>query len=202
MTWAIFSDAHLRAIGEIIQSSSERVAAIVGGALLDDTLRRTLEERLRNDKDISGKILRIGGPLGNAGPKIDLLYMLHAFEKPVRDALYGLTRTRNFFAHNLNSSFNSQKKEMVEAMKLLALHEGRKVYPHYIYEGDTDIPVETITNNRDRFLVNLKLCLIALMRDRVSHDMWSNKPLTKAALREQRRALKQRERAQRASKKP
>lgn len=203
MTWAVFSDEHLRAIGEIILSgSSDRVAAIVGGALLDDTLRRTLAERLRKDDDISKKLLRVGGSMGNAGPKIDLLYMLSAFEKPERDALYGLSRVRNFFAHNLDASFNSQKKEMVEPMKLLTLHKGRKVYPHPIYEGDTDVPIEAITNNRDRFLVNLQFCLIALMRDRVSHHTWSNKPLTKTALREQKRARKQQERAQRATKRP
>ena len=202
MAWAVFSDEHTRGITEIIQSGSGRVTAIVGGALLDDTLRRTLAERMRNDKDISRKLLGINGPLGNTGPKIDLLYMLNAFEKPVRNALYGLSRARNFYAHNLDASFNSQKKEMVEAMRLLTLHEGRKVYPHHIYDGDTNRPIETVANNRDSFLVNLKLCLIALMHDRVSHDTWSNKPLTKKALREQKRAWKQQERAQRGPKKP
>ena len=202
MAWAVFSDEHTRGITEIIQSGSDRVTAIVGGALLDDTLRRTLAERLRNDKDISGKLLKINGVLGNTGPKIDILYMLGAFEKPMRNALYGLSSARNFYAHHLDASFNSQKKEMVDAMNLLTLHEGRKVYPHRIYGDDTDIPLETVANNRDRFIVNLKLCLNALMRDRVSHDTWSNKPLTKTALREQKREWKQRERAQRASKKP
>ena len=202
MTWAIFSDEHVRAIGEIIQTRSERIVAIVGGALLDDTLRRTLAERLRNDKDISKKLLRINGPLGNPGPKIDLLYMLHAFERPVRNSLYGLTRARNFFAHNLDASFNSQKKEMAEAMKSLVLHEDLKVYPHHNYEGNTNTPVETVTKNRDRFLVNLKLCLIALMRDRLSHDKWSNKPLTKMALHKKKQMFKQLERTRRAAKKP
>ena len=157
---------------------------------------------MRNDKDIARKLLKVNAPLGNTVPKIDLLYMLQAFEKPVRNALYGLSNARNFYAHNLDASFNSQKKEMVDAMKLLALHEDRKVYPHHIYEGDADIPIETIKNNRGRFIVNLKLCLIALMHDRVSHDTWSNKPLTKTALREQKRAWKLNERARRAAKKP
>ncbi len=190
MTWASFSGTHVRGIAEIFQSGSHRVTAIVGGALLDDTLRRTLAERLRNDKDIVGKLLKVNAPLGNTVPKIDLLYMLHAFDKPVRNALYGISNARNFFAHNLDVSFNSQKEEMVDAMKLLTLHEGRRVYPHRIYEGDTDLLIEPVRNNLDRFLVNLKLCLIALMRDRVSHHTWSNKPFTKTALREQERKWK------------
>lgn len=180
MTWAIFSDEHGRAIIEILESGSERVAAIVGGALLDRTLRRTLAERLRDDKDISSKLLKISGALGNAGPKIDLLYQLYAFEKSVRDALYGLSTVRNFFAHNLDASFDSHEKNISDAMKLLSLHENVKYYPHLIPHEDSVIEIEAITNNHVRFLVNLKLCLIALMRDRVSHDMYSNKPREKA----------------------
>lgn len=193
MTWAIFSDSHLRAIAEIIESGSDRVAAIVGGALLDDTLHRTLAERLRNDKDISRKLLKVNGPLGNAVPKIDFLYMLCAFDKPVRNALYGLANVRNFYAHNLDASLDSQEKEMTDALKLLTLHKGRAMYPHHIYDGDTNVAIEPIRTNRDKFLINLRLCLIALMRDRVSHKTWSNKNLTKKALHEQKQEWKQQE---------
>ena len=202
MTWAIFDDAHIKAIGEIIGSGSPRVTAIVGGALLDDTLRRTLSERFRNDNDITKKLLRVNGPLGNTVPKIDVLYQLGAIEKPVRNALYGLSTIRNVFAHNLSASFDLKTREMLGAIKLLTLHESRKVYPHQIYDGETKIPIETVANNRDKFLVNLRLCLIALMRDRVSHERWSNKPRTKKALRDQERVWKKQERAVRGPKKP
>ena len=50
--------------------------------------------------------------------------------------------------------------------------------------------------------LNVTGAMLALMCDRVSHDTWSNKPLTKTALRDQKRAWKQRERAQRGPKKP
>ena len=202
MTWAIFRVEHLRAIGEIISAGSGTVAAILGGVMLDDTLRRTLSERLRNDKNIASKLLKVNGALGNTGPKIDLLYMLGAFDKPVRNALYGLSEIRNFFAHNLDASFDSQTKELLDPLQKLTLHEGIKYYPHRIYDEDSKTEIETIENNRDIFTVNLKLCLIALMRDRASHDMWSNKPFTKTALREQMRLWKRRERAHRELKKP
>ncbi len=203
MTWAIFSDEHIRAIGEIIHgASSGRVAAIVGGAILDDTLRRTLSERLRNDEDTANKLLRVGRALGNTGPKIDMLYMIGAFEKPVRNSLHGLIEIRNYFAHALNPSFNSQSREMVRAAKKLTLHKGRTHYPHAIYDEDTDEEIEDIANNRDLFLVNLKLCLIALMRDRVTHDTWSNKPITKTAMHKIKRERKLWERKQRALPKP
>lgn len=194
MTWAIFDDAHIRALGEILVSGSERVAAIVGGALLDDTLRRTLSERLQNHEGIRNKLLRVNGPMGNMVPKIDMLFMLYAFDKPFRDALYGLSEARNFFAHNFDASFNSKDKKMIDAMKKLRLHEGKAVYPHRIYDGDTKQPIEPISTNHDKFLINLKLCLIMLMRDRVSHETWSNKPHTKKAMNEKKRYWRKRER--------
>ena len=123
-----------------------------------------------------------------------MLFMLYAFEKPVRDTLYGVAEIRNFFAHNLDASFDSKDKHLTDAMDKLCLHEGRKVYPHHIYDGDTKLPIEDISTTRDKFLVNLKLCLIMLMRDRMSHETWSNKSHTKKAMNEQKRLWKKRDR--------
>jgi hypothetical protein len=86
MPWAVFNDDHTRAIEEMLTSGSDRVIAILGGAILDDTLRRTLVERFHNDEDITNKLLRINGALGNAEPKIDVLYLLSGFGKPMRNA--------------------------------------------------------------------------------------------------------------------
>lgn len=184
MAWAVFSDAHLRAIGEMIQSGSERITAIVGAALLDDTLRGTLAERFRDDKDIAKKLLKVNGPFGNLGPKIDILYMLKAFEKPTWDTLNGIAEVRNFFAHNLDASFDSKHENMVNALKRLVLNENRTHYPHHLFRRDTKHPLEPIRSNRDRFIVNLQLCLIALMQDRVSHETHSFEPRTEEQIRE------------------
>jgi hypothetical protein len=200
MAWATFSDEHLRAIVELIQNqSSERVTAIVGGALLDDTLRRTLAERLRDDKDIANKLLKVNGALGNAGPKIDLLYMLKAFDKPVRNALYGISEARNFFAHNLDASFDSGKEKMLQAMDKLVLHVGRATYPHHLFQRDTRHALSPVKNNRDKFIVNLQLCLIFLMRDRVSHVIHSFEPRTEEQIRETIKKEKERQEASNAT---
>ena len=202
MTWAIFSDEHVRAIGEIISSGLPRVTAIIGGALLDDTLRRTLSERLLNDKNVANKLFRINGVLGNSGPKIDLLYMLGAYDKPTRNVLEGISDIRNVFAHKLDASFNSKSEKLRNSIQKLTLHENRKFYPHRIYDENSKLEIEPIKNNHDIFVVNLKLCLIALMRDRASHETWSNKPLTKTALHEQKRKWRRIERKPKGPKKP
>jgi hypothetical protein len=191
MTWAIFADAHIQAVGEIIRSGNDRVTAVVGGALLDDTLRRTLSERFREDRDTTKKLLKVNGALGNAGPKIDLLYQLYAFERPVRNALHGVIQVRNAFAHTLDASFDSDLKEMRDALATLNLHDGLKVYPHFIHKESSDKPIEPIRGNREKFLVNLKLGLIALMKDRVSHKTWTNTALSESELDAKRTEIRQ-----------
>ena len=186
MTWAVFDDSHTRGIGEIIQSGSHRVTAIVGGSLLDAALDRTLSERLRKDKDIVRKLTKVGGALGNAGPKIDLLYLLHGMDEPARNTMYGLSEIRNFFAHHLDASFDSKKDQMINAVEKLTLHKGLIHYPHHLAaKRTTKTAIEHIKNNRDLYLVNLRLALLSLMRDRVSHVPWSNTPINYKRLRQQ-----------------
>jgi hypothetical protein len=64
-------------------------------------------------------------------------------------------------------------------MDNLSLHKSRSHYPHHLFSWkDTEAPIEQINNNRDQFIVNLKLGLLALMQDRVSHQENSNERLT------------------------
>jgi hypothetical protein len=183
MPWAILADQEKRdtdAIVELISSQTARVTAVVGGALLGEHVRRTLSERLR-ESSVSDWLLKPDSPLSNLGPRIDLLYLLHAIDKPMRSALKGIAGVRNFYAHNLGASpsFESEKaEEFLDSMKSLTLHVGKSHYPDHRYGGDSAFEIEPVTDNRTRFIVNLKLGLIALMRDRCSHEMHSNKALS------------------------
>ena len=101
MPWAIFEDKpDTKAIIELISSKSGRVAAVVGGALLDEHVRETLLERLR-DSGVAQRLLKIEGPLGNLGPKIDLLYLLHAFDKQTYKTLKGLSGSPAIFLRTI-----------------------------------------------------------------------------------------------------
>jgi hypothetical protein len=166
-----------KAIIEILRSSeSGRVAAIVGGALLDEHLRETLLERLRASGVADG-LLRPDGALGNLRPKVDLLYLLHAFDKRTYKALRSISEIRNFFAHHLDASFDCEDETFLEAMKHLTLHEGRSHYPDPHSDKDTSIEIEEVGESRQlKFLVNLKLGLLELMNDRASHVRHSNQP--------------------------
>jgi DNA-binding MltR family transcriptional regulator len=166
MPWAILADEEKRdtdAIVELIPSQSARVTAVVGGALLDEHVRRILSERLR-ESSVTNGLLKPDGPLGNLGPKIDLLYLLQATDKPTRHAHSKALGLRNFLAHNLQASFDSQAKEFLDAVDCLTLHASKCYCPDHRYGGDSNVEIESVKDKRAQFIVNvnLKLGLIAL----------------------------------------
>ncbi len=174
MVWAILGEDQTNAIQEITASDSDRIVAVVGGAILDHTLRKTLEDRFRNNKDKNNKLFKPNGPLGNLGPKIDLAFQLYVFEKHVRESLYGLAEVRNYFAHHLNASFGSPDKPLSDSLAKLTLHKNRSHYPHPNTRTDSEFEIEPTANNRDVFIVNLKVGLIFLMADRLNHVLFTN----------------------------
>jgi hypothetical protein len=190
VTWATFpGDKYTRAIIEIITAAqqpqgSERVMVIVGGSLLEEAVDYTLRERfLRNEPGLVDRLLGPEGALGNMGPKIDLLYLLGDLDKKTRGALKGLAGVRNFFAHHVDASFDSLDKDFNEAMSKLTLHEGRAYYPHHLFGPDSKYAIEPIASRRDQFIVNLKLCLIALMRYRIAYEAYTNHKRSEEELR-------------------
>jgi hypothetical protein len=68
-------------------------------------------------------------------------------------------------------------------MKRLILHEGETHYPHHLFGPDSTMPIDPINTKRDIFVVNLKIALILLMRNRVGHKRWQpNVPKTEDEL--------------------
>jgi len=183
MAWAIGNPQQNAALKELIdQQHSDRVVAVVGGAILEDALKNAMTLRFRStagqNADINEKLFRVGGPLGFLMPKIDLGYQLYMFDKPTRNAMYGIADIRNLFAHRLDMNFESIERKMTEAANKLTLHQGRTHYPNpFTGEDHLETPIIEPTNTiRDKFLVNLKLCLLCLMGDTSHHILWSNIP--------------------------
>jgi len=173
--WAVLNDEHTQGIIELVNSNNDRIIAIIGGAMLEESLTQTVAERLRAG-NTANKLLG-DGALGTAGSKVDMLYLLRAIDKPHQQAMQSLLKVRNFFAHHVTTSFNSTNGKFVAAMKDLKLHEGRRRYPHhYLNDESAASKIGKIRNNRDKFTVNLRLALIALMRDRLRHETNSNTP--------------------------
>jgi DNA-binding MltR family transcriptional regulator len=183
MTWAILpDDKHKSGLIELLTTGSDRVVAVVGGALLEQAIDLTLRERVLNLPSLVDSLLEVDGPLGNMGPKIDFLCLLGAFDDKARLAMKGIAGVRNFFAHHLDASLDSVDKKFNKDMQRLTLHENRTHYPHHLFGPDSDVALEPVKSKRERFVVNLKLALIILMRDRISHHAHTNRPRSDAEL--------------------
>lgn len=177
MVWAILNNTQNIALKELIEGQkSDRIVAIVGGAMAEDSLRRALESRMRKDDDMNKKLFKIGGPLGNFGPKIDVAFQLYMFDKPLRNAMYGISEIRNNFAHQMDMKFSSQAKGMKDAIAKLQLHEGKTHYPSPNGDGNSEFKIKPMSQTRDIFFVNLQFVLIYLMSDTHKHLPYSNTP--------------------------
>jgi hypothetical protein len=180
MVWMALNAEQNEAINELVQTQqSDRIVAILGGALLDDSIRQALELRLRardGNTDMNEKLFRVGGPLGNLQPKIDLGYQLHMLDKPHRNSMYGLAEIRNLFAHNLSMTFSDSSEKIKIASAKLTLHDGKEFYPSPIIRYENTYQIGPVNSLKDKFLVNLKFCLLWLLMDHLKHQRNSNVP--------------------------
>ena len=127
MTWAVLPfDKYILGIGELVaeanRDGSERVIAVVAGALLEEAVNRTIRERLIDDAKTTktaNRLLKPESALGNVTTQIDLLYLLGAFDEATCKALKGLAGIRNYFAHRTDASFNSDDEDFVQSMNRL-----------------------------------------------------------------------------------
>lgn len=123
MVWAVLNEAQNAALKEIVQYQSDRLAAILGAAMLDDSLCHALEYRFRKSS-MTSRIFEANMPLGNTNAKIQLAYLLYMFEKPMLQAMEAISDIRNMFAHDLSMSFDHPSIKMQRAFTKLNLHDG------------------------------------------------------------------------------
>ncbi|MHB8270999.1 hypothetical protein [Bradyrhizobium sp.] len=174
MVWPVLNGDQNTALKELIdQQQSDRIVAIVGASMLDDSLRQALEWRLRKSSAAS-LLFSPQRALGNTGPKIELAYLLNMFEKPTFLAMQGLADIRNLFAHRLSMTFADQDQKFKDALAKLTLHKGRTKYPNPFTERDSEYDLEPTDTVKGIFIVNLKLALTELMADMHKHLPHSN----------------------------
>ena len=78
---------------------SDRTAAIVATALMEDKLGDAIRARLLQDKDTLNKLFKPTGAIGSLGTKADLAFLLGIFSKETRDDIAVAAGIRNKFAH-------------------------------------------------------------------------------------------------------
>ena len=112
--WVAFSDSTRKALAEL-ETGSDRVIAVVGGAIIDSSLTDVLKQDLSIDtsdftREIQGLVFQPDGPLGNFGAKISMAYLLGYFTREAHNDLQNFKSIRNLFAHySEHNSFETQK---------------------------------------------------------------------------------------------
>jgi DNA-binding MltR family transcriptional regulator len=110
MPWTIDDDADPAVVKEI-EKHSDRGAALIAGALLEERLLKSIKKSLQQRNEaIEGKMFKGSGPLATFAAKIDLGLLLGIYKESTHKGLHIIRRIRNEFAHDPKPlSFRSQK---------------------------------------------------------------------------------------------
>ena len=84
-----------------MEGESERAAAIVGTAWVEETLDAALASFLRPHAEASKRLFSVSGPLATFAAKIDLACMIGMVSSAIRADLHSIREVRNEFAHRI-----------------------------------------------------------------------------------------------------
>jgi DNA-binding MltR family transcriptional regulator len=141
-----------------LQSESDRSAAIIGAAFIDEHLKQLLTNHLVDDEKEAALFLSSESPLGSFGARIRAAYCMGLVSKEYFEALKIIKDIRNAFAHQLHGrSFNDNDIE--EACKRLQAFMPLKPRvthsPRQMFESSTifilmDISLKALTTLQKR----------------------------------------------------
>jgi len=174
--WAILNPDIMSGVKEFTESSSHRVCALVGGAVVEEALLQSLILRTRTSS-IQELMFNPGRPLGDFFAKINLGYLLNMYEANEQSALVGIAEIRNLFAHRLTiSSFDGVDEKIATSFTRLKLHEKYKSFPSPFWDGNIEYVIPECKTRREVFTTNVQVLLFLLMRDMRVHLAGTNVP--------------------------
>lgn len=170
MAWPIVGPGVSQAILEIENTRSDRIVAVVGGALLDAKLEESLKERLRKGRTLE-EFFGIAGPLGQMVHRAQLGYLLELYDKDAYNTIIGIARIRNLFAHHLSLNFNSNNKKLMEAFSTLKYRTMKETFHFDEQSNECRSKYESITERRELFLSHLRWVISVIIREGYLHQL-------------------------------
>ena len=108
MTW-LASNLNKEIIQEI-EAQTDRAAALIAAAYLEERLRAALDARTCRYANVENEFYRSSGPLGSFSARIDLALLLGIIEPQVHKFLHTIKDIRNAFAHQAEPrDFDTQR---------------------------------------------------------------------------------------------
>ena len=102
------------------QQETDRAAAVLGAAYLDQALEHLLRKRLLGGNKLKGELLGTDKPLGSFSARIKVAFAIGSLHKAAYDDLEIIRRIRNEFAHQ-TMGFSFQRPEIVSRCQQLRL---------------------------------------------------------------------------------
>ena len=109
MGWTVTCDED-KAIIDEIHAQTDRGAALIAGAYLEQRLVLALKARMNRNEAVENELFRTSGPLGTFSAKISLALLMGIIDANTHRILKTIKEIRNDFAHNAEPlTFESQR---------------------------------------------------------------------------------------------
>jgi|ERR1700688_712388 len=120
----------LKGIETELQAQTDRGAAIIGCAIIDDILADVLKTRLILTSELRDRLFSsdANGPLANFSPKIDIAFAVGICDANLRADFHDIRRIRNRFAHTPEPLKFSDEKISGWCSKFRTLPDDAKAY--------------------------------------------------------------------------
>jgi DNA-binding MltR family transcriptional regulator len=99
MVWWIGGNDEIHKAIQRLETESDRSVGIVAAAILEGHITSAIKRRWHDHPVTIQRMLQIDGPLGNFGPKIDLVFLMGLISPEAHHDLTLIKKVRNKFAH-------------------------------------------------------------------------------------------------------
>jgi DNA-binding MltR family transcriptional regulator len=131
----VLLDPALRDARREVDKQTDRVAAIIACAIVDEVLTRALQRRLILTSDVKEQLFSSekNAPLTSFRNKINVAFAVGLLNNAVRTDLHLVRRIRNRFAHELEPRSFADKKIAAWCSSLNAPSKIKHPRPRYLY---------------------------------------------------------------------
>jgi DNA-binding MltR family transcriptional regulator len=102
MVWWIGGNEEIHKAIQRLEQESDRSVAIIAATILEQHITEAIKRRWHDHPTTINRIMQIDGPLGNFGPKIDLVFLIGLVSPEAHQDLVYIKKVRNRFAHYLD----------------------------------------------------------------------------------------------------
>lgn len=153
MTWTLSNKDQYEIIAEI-DAQTDRGAAVIAVAYLENRLTALIQSRLHDISKVSDRIFKGYGPLGEMRSKIDMGYVMGFYGPRTYKDLTTLRRIRNDFAHD-------ERPLDFQSQSIKARCDNLYLPTKILRMGETAPPTEP----RDKFMCAVQLLLAFLLSE-------------------------------------